>query len=268
MSQNYEQLENASGLLFSIGAIFSKLQFLPINIIRIGSNVSALLAYWVGYVLWIAACQQYPSQERKNHHWYTFAEFKSQFTASAIVGSIAVTFSLLSIINPTAFVLSAWLMVVSNFLWVVGERNKMANPPEYRQLPSLKHQETNFNYATIVLSISTITACSVTAVIVFPLSATYIVSLTAILTTGLTLWSFEHILENWFPMPENKPAEELKPIPEVNTILARMKPQPSPRNEDSEIQETAYVDTTPDNTAGPSPSEQPHPEHQINCQPF
>ncbi|WP_367607274.1 hypothetical protein [Legionella sp. W05-934-2] len=233
MDKDYEVLEKSSGLLFTVGAFFSKLQYVPMTVVRVGSNVTALLMYLAGYVLWIAACQKYPDEKGVNHHWYTFAEFKAQFTASAIIGSIAMGCSLLAIINPTAFVISAWLMVVSNFLWVVGEGNKMENPPHYRQLPDTKHQQTNFNYTTIVFTISVVTALSVTGVIFFPAAAVYIVSLASILTTGLSLWSFEHLLENWFSTPKNSDIKEESNIPEVNPALAKMQPDKTPKNENS-----------------------------------
>lgn len=224
MAQDYEGLESASGYLFTIGAVFSKLQYLPITAVRVTSNLSALLMYLAGYFLWVAACQRYPHEELQTHRWYTFAEFKDQFTASAVIGSIAMAFSLFAIANPIAFVASAWLMVVSNFLWVVGERNKMVNPPQYRQLPDPKQQETYFNYSTIVFAISVITALSVTGVVFFPISAIYIVSLATILTTGLSLWSFEHILENWFPSPAKSSTPMQPEIPEVDQNLTKMQP--------------------------------------------
>lgn len=224
MTKDFEALEKASGLLFSFGAAFSNLQYLPITLLRFSSNIAALLMYLIGYFLWIVACHKYPNEEPKNQYWYTFAEFKTQFTVAAIIGSIAMAFSLLAIYCSAAVIVSAWLMAISNFLWVVGERNKIDNPPQYRQLPESKQQETYFNYATIVFSISVITAFSVTFVFFFPPAAVYIASFATIVTTGLSLWSFEHILENWFPAPQKRVAGETIEIPEVNPSLTKMQP--------------------------------------------
>ncbi len=254
MAHNYEKLERASGLLFIIGSILSKLKYLPITLAKIGGNVFGLLMYLVGYLLWFAACQRYPNQKIINNHWYTFAGFKEQFSAAAIIGCVAMVFSFLAFINSMAVVAAAWLMVCSNFLWLVGERNKIENPPQYRELPSKSHQETNFSYVTIVFSISLITAFSVTGVIIFPLSAAYIASLATLLTTGLSLWSFEHIFENLFPLPENKLTSPSKPtpVPEVDPSLAKMQPQKGPANGE----ETIPVKKKPEK---PLPNNMPEP---------
>ncbi|MCX7115839.1 MAG: hypothetical protein NTW08_08050 [Gammaproteobacteria bacterium] len=166
-----EKLDYISGILFFIGIIFAKAQYLaPVPILGLISNSIGLILYLVGYFLWFIAAQISPDKRKNTEHWTGFASLRQQFTVASVIGLAATILGLAAIFMPILIVPTCWLFTVSNVWWFFGEYQKTKTPPELKNVSdySPNRQQAYFKYVAIVLVLSVLTSALTTIAFFVP----------------------------------------------------------------------------------------------------
>ena len=188
MQKITDTLDGVSGYLFFIGFLTSKLKNVPIALVTTVLNLVSLLAYLVGYLAWSVAVLLYPDHPRKQDQWYGFAQFKQQYQAAAVLGTLATILCL-----TTPFLLaSAWIYTASNLIWNIGEYHKKQNPPTYNTQYSSTKQAIYFRYTVLVTITSAIAAVALSIAFLLPSIAITTLSLASVVGTGLTIASLNY----------------------------------------------------------------------------
>lgn len=165
MNKTVKALDRASGYLFLVGFLTSKLKNIPVSIVGAIFNLVSLFAYLIGYVAWYLAAYMYADYPRQREEWYGFAEFKIQYQVAALIGLVA---TIMCLIFPPLIMPVAWFYTVSNFIWSISEHHKKKNPPPDAENYSTEKQGIYFRYASAVALNSAITAVAATIVFLFP----------------------------------------------------------------------------------------------------
>lgn len=193
MSPSYERrrlianrLDQLSGLIFIIGILLAKLQYLiPAPPIALILNSIALGLYATAYLLWLLEAAVDPHQDPKLKAWYGFAKIQQQFSIASVIGLVGTAFGVGAIFMPILIIPCCALFTLSNIFWSIGEYQKRslnkthrkdhpeysdrANDPEY----SRKKQKAYFQYAMIATIMSAISSLLVITAFFAPSIAIY-----------------------------------------------------------------------------------------------
>jgi len=188
-------LNKASAGLFLVGALFSRLKSVPIYVLGTVLNLTSLLAYFVGYLIWYSASLFYPNVPRKDDRWFGFADTKYQYQMAALLGTVS---TLIFLIAPAFFLLAAWLFTLSNVIWSIGEYHKKQNPDRNDKFYSTKKQGLYLRYAAIIAASSLLSAVSATAISLFPAATIIILASSLIIGVGLAIPACYYWLKSVF----------------------------------------------------------------------
>lgn len=168
---NAEKLDTASSAFFFCGFLISQLQRSPIPLMAALANIAAISLYSIAYGLWLIACHVYPDYPRKRENWYGFIEVKNQQKIAAVIGIIAIPFSILGIFFPLMLIAASWLFFASNLIWCISEYHKQQyqfrNDPSYSAIL----QSTYTQYTVLTAIISLLPAAAATIALFFPPAA-------------------------------------------------------------------------------------------------
>ncbi|MDP1603202.1 MAG: hypothetical protein Q8M03_08055 [Legionella sp.] len=190
-----KRLDRASGILFLLSFVLSKLRYIPFSLFSAITYSSSLVVLMMGYFLWFLACQLYPEHPRLKGNWYAFSQFKNQNRMAAVIGSIAIICCFAAFAFPVFMVPACWLFVLSNIFWGISQFHKMKNPPTYDPDYSSSRQRTYLSYVAIMISLSILNAISATLLFIFPLFTVTIIALTIGLSFLLCLAAFNKWLD-------------------------------------------------------------------------
>lgn len=247
-----QKLDKASGIFFFSGFLLSKLQYIPFPLVSAIFRFVSLGVYLLAYLSWLTACLLHPDHEEHYRKWYGFAQIKEQFLLSSLVGLIATVISVAAVFIPALFPPAAWLFLLGNIIWTIGEYHKLKNPPAQDDNFSYSKQKTYLSYAATTCAITLVTAIAATLMFFFPPLAIPITIFSLVVCVGLGALAFEFWLNSAFgdhkptPTPESyaqmsdtlgpSPALELSDTPEPgcwNGLFNRtnhkpVKPSPKP----------------------------------------
>jgi hypothetical protein len=191
-----KRLEKASGIFFVLGFTAAQMQRLPFVALGAISNVVTLLSYFLGYILWLAACQFHPDHPGRKNFWYGFTQFKNQHRAAAIVGTIAVFISLIAFSLPLAIVPACWLFAASNCIWLISEYHKKKNIFNHEQGYSASQQNSYLHYSALTTALSLVTATATTVSLLFPIAAPVTIGVSVIIGIFLATFALHYWLEH------------------------------------------------------------------------
>lgn len=224
---NARKLDKASGIFFFSGFMLSKLQYVPFPIAAGFFRFFSLGLYFGGYVLWFAASLLQPEHKKDYNQWYGFAKIKEQFAVSSLVGLTATVLSIVAVFIPIIFPPAAWLFLIGNIIWTIGEYHKLKNPPLEDLTYSHTQQKAYLSYALTTTVISLITAIAATLIVVFPLASVPITVFSLLLCVGLGALAFEYWLNSNFG--DHKPGTTAQSYFEMADMLDNEpRPEPAP----------------------------------------
>lgn len=171
-------------------------------------RLTALGFYLIAYFLWFLRTLVDQRQDRHDDKWYGFAPYKIQFSLSAILGAVGCVISVIGFFFPPLLVPAAWLFLVGNTIWVIGEYHKFKNPPENDENYAPSYQDSYLRYSVIVTTITLISAISATCIFCFPAISIPIFIFSALLCIGLSIISSDLWLEANFG--EHRPLHEIQ----------------------------------------------------------
>lgn len=209
---NAQKLDKMSGFFFFSAFMLSKLQYLPFALVAGTFRFLSLGFYLTGYGLWFASNYLRPGHQQHHNEWYGFAKMKEQFILSSAIGFIATALSVAAVFFPVLFPPAAWLFVLGNVVWAIGEYHKLKNPPKDDDNFSTPRQKAYLAYTVTTTGISLIAAVSATLMILFPPAIVPITIFSLLLCTGLGFLSFEFWLNSSFGAhkPDSIPGSHLK----------------------------------------------------------
>ena len=184
-------LDKISGISFLLGFFMSKVQYVPTAVlspfIAPFFNLAALGLHLIGHSTWFLASHFYPEHAQHYKEWYGFAPFKEQHTYAATIGMIASVISIAALAFPPLLIPAAWLFMLGNVFWSVGEYHKFKSPPKDEEY-SESYQNSYLNYAIAMTALGFVSALSATLIILCPplLLAVSIVSAIATVGLGIT----------------------------------------------------------------------------------
>lgn len=194
MADHAKNLDTASGIIFFLGILSSKLAYIPIAMVSGIGYLLSLCFYLLGYLLWVFASHFYPEHPRLKNHWSGFVQFKEQSKVSACVGGIAVIFAFLTFLFPWAIVPSIWLFFISNLIWSVSHYHKLKNPHPEENIFSKENQSTFLKYTVVNTVISLITAVCLTVSFFYPPVAPILLIISTGFGLALTIASMSYFL--------------------------------------------------------------------------
>lgn len=192
------KLDKASGIFFFSGFLISKLQYIPFPLLSCIFRFISLSFFFFAYGFWCIANILRPDQREHQDKWYGFAQIKEQFLFSSFIGLVATIVSVAAVFIPMLLPVAAWLFVLGNIIWAIGEYHKFKTPPEHDTNFSLKQQKSFVSYAISSTVITLITAIAATLMFVFPLFAIPITLLSLLTCVGVGALSFEFWLKSRF----------------------------------------------------------------------
>lgn len=218
---NAKNFDKASGIFFFSGFMLSKLQYLPFPLASAIFRIVSLGSYLLAYGSWFTANLLHPGHKEREDKWYGFAKIKEQFLFSSLIGFAATVLSVVAIALPIFFLPAAWLFLLGNLIWTIGEYHKLNNPPTDDADFSKTRQQSYFTYAATTTTISLITALAATLMLIFPPAAIPITIFSLLVCVGLGAFAFQHWLDSSFgdheasqaPSSHNKMGQELAPSP-------------------------------------------------------
>lgn len=202
------KLNKASSFFYLFAFITARLQYLPIPIATSIFKAISLGFNLIGCCIWLVASQFYPEHEIKEEEWYGFAQFKMQYSMSAILGIVATIISFCGLLFPPLLIPAAWLFFASNVLWSIGEYHKLKSPPLEDPLYSQSYQKKYVQYAITMTLIGLTTAIGTTLLILFPPITIAVLIISTLICGGLGLLAAEFWLE--FNLGDHKKDHEEK----------------------------------------------------------
>ncbi|WP_454780877.1 hypothetical protein [Legionella sp. WA2022007384] len=185
-----QKLDRASGIFFFAGFLLSKLQYIPFPLAAAIFRFLSLGIYSLAYLCWFTACHLHPDHPEHYRKWYGFAQIKEQFLYSSIIGFTATIISVAAIFVPALFPPAAWLFLLGNILWSIGEYHKLKNPPPDENFSSTR-QSAYLSYAKTSTVISLVAATAATFIFLFPPAAIPITIFSLLICVGLGALAFE-----------------------------------------------------------------------------
>lgn len=219
---NAKYFDKASGIFFFSGFMLSKLQYLPFPVVSAIFRFVSLSSYLMAYGSWFIANLLHPGHQEREDKWYGFAKIKEQFLFSSLIGFIATILSVVAITVPVLFPPAAWLFMLGNLIWTIGEYHKLNNPPADDADFSQTRQQSYFAYAATSTAISLITALAATLILIFPPAAIPITIFSLLICVGLGALAFEHWLDSSFGAhkPSQAPSSHQKMVNELAPSLS------------------------------------------------
>lgn len=212
-----QRLDTASGVFFFSGFMLAKLQYIPVSLVATAFRFLSLAMYLAAYSLWFASTLLKPSQEEQKDKWYGFAKIKEQFLLSSFIGFTATVLSIAAIFVPVLFPIAAWLFLLGNTVWAIGEYHKLKNPPVDDENFSYSRQKSYMSYAAVTSSMSLVTALAATLMLVFPPLTVPITLFSLLITIGLGVLAFEYWLD--FNFGNHQPAPKSNSYCEMEESL-------------------------------------------------
>lgn len=120
-----QKLDKASGIFFFAGFLLSKLQYIPFPLASAIFRFISLGIYSLAYLCWLTASLLHPDHPVNYRKWYGFAQIKEQFLLSSFVGLTATVLSVAAVFVPVLFPPAAWLFLIGNAIWAIGEYHKL-----------------------------------------------------------------------------------------------------------------------------------------------
>ena len=200
-----KNLDNASGKLFLIGFIATKLRLIPIPFLSTILGFISSICYLIGYALWLIACHFYPDQAPKKEAWYGFSQIKNQHRITAVLGFVGIALCLLSFAFPALLLPGAAIFAISNIVWSIAEYHKRQNPPNDASY-SPARQNYYVSYAILSTLVSVISAAALALTIICPPAGVAALFISSLLGFVLTVAAFYFLLST--PLPPN---EHVKP---------------------------------------------------------
>lgn len=191
-------IDKLSGYTFFLGLITSKVQYFPPTVITPFANILTLALYLLGYSLWFISSHFYPEQKRSYREWYGFAKFKEQHIYAAAIGISAAVISVTALALPALLIPAGWLFFISNTIWTISEYHKFKNPPRADPKYSRSHQTAYFSYAVTLTTMSFAAALAATLIFAFPPIGLTVLTVSAVVATGLTLLAAQYWLSSLF----------------------------------------------------------------------
>lgn len=191
-----QRLEKASGIFFFSGFLLSKLQYIPYPLVASIFRFVSLGIYFLAYGCWSTACLLHPDHKEHRNKWYGFAQIKEQFLFSSFVGLVATGLSVGAVFLPVLFPPAAWLFLIGNVLWTIGEYHKLKNPPPNNADFSYTGQKNYLYYALTSSAMSLVTAIAATLIIAFPPLAVPITAFSLLLCVGLGALALDYWLKS------------------------------------------------------------------------
>ncbi|CAM2895375.1 Uncharacterised protein [Legionella steigerwaltii] len=193
-----QKLDKASGIFFFAGFLLSKLQYIPHPLASAIFRFVSLGIYLFAYLSWLTACLLHPDHKELYRKWYGFAQIKEQFFLASLIGFGATILSVAAVFIPALFPPAAWLFLIGNILWAIGEHHKLKNPPQDDPSFSYPKQQAYLFYARTSCVISLVTAIAATFIFVFPPAAIPITIFSLVICAGLGALAFEFWLNSTF----------------------------------------------------------------------
>ncbi|KTD73170.1 hypothetical protein [Legionella tucsonensis] len=193
-----KKLDKASGIFFFTGFLLSKLQYIPFPLASAIFRFVSLGIYSLAYLSWLTASLLHRDHPVNYRKWYGFAQVKEQFLLSSFVGFTATVLSVAAVFIPVLFPPAAWLFLIGNAIWAIGEYHKFKNPPTDDANYSSTRQKNYVSYAVTSTSISLVAAIAATLIFVFPPMAIPITIFSLIICAGLGALAFEFWLNCTF----------------------------------------------------------------------
>ncbi|QMT60430.1 hypothetical protein [Legionella sp. PC997] len=228
-----QKLDKASGIFFFAGFLLSKLQYIPFPLAASIFRFLSLGVYGLAYLSWFTACHLHPDHPEHYRKWYGFAQIKEQFIFSSAIGFTATVISVAAIFVPALFPPAAWLFLLGNIIWAIGEYHKLKNPPPADENFSSTRQKAYVSYAVTSTAISLVAALAATFILLFPPLAIPITIFSLLICVGLGALAFEFWLNANLGQhePDLRPdsyfemTETLKPSPSLDHSNS---PEPEP----------------------------------------
>lgn len=228
-----QKLDKASGVFFFTGFLLSKLQYIPFPLASAIFRFVSLGIYSLAYLSWLTASLLHPDHPVNYRKWYGFAQIKEQFLLSSFVGLTATIISVAAVFIPALFPPAAWLFLIGNAIWAIGEYHKFKNPPKEDANYSSARQKSYVSYAVTSTSISLVAAVAATLIFFFPPMAIPITIFSLIICAGLGALAFEFWLNCTFG--NHKPDQTPESYTEMGDSLG-----PSISEEPSNSPEPGY----------------------------
>ncbi len=189
MISHFKKIDKLSNIFFIMGLFFSKLHYFPLYFLSGLFNLVALSFYLLGYITWLTASFLHPDTAINDEEWYGFAQFKQQYSISALIGTVATVLTLATLFSQILILPSAWLFLVSNVFWCIAEYHKLKNPPAYGDY-SHTQQTSYLNYCITSTSLSFFVAAMTTLTFCIPPTAIFTVPFSLLVGAGFSLVSF------------------------------------------------------------------------------
>lgn len=186
-----QKLDKASGIFFFAGFLLSKLQYLPFPLVSAIFRFVSLGVYSLAYLSWLTASLLHPDHKEHFRKWYGFAQIKTQFFLSSFIGLTATIISVAAVFIPALFPPAAWLFLIGNAIWAIGEYHRLKNPPLGDDNFSSTRQKSYVSYAATTTAISLIAAIAATLIVCFPPMAIPITIFSLLICVGLGALAFE-----------------------------------------------------------------------------
>ncbi|MCL5271801.1 MAG: hypothetical protein M1486_00440 [Gammaproteobacteria bacterium] len=226
-----------SNILFLLGFIVSKIQYIPIAIISSVVNIIALGCYFLAYGAWFVSSHFQPNHKNNENEWYGFSQFKEQFLYAAAIGLAATLISLSAIYFPVLIVPASWLFFSSNVFWTIGEYNKLQDPPKSDEHYSHSGQNSYVAYAITTTATGLTSALSATLILIFPPLTVPVVIISTIISIGLGVLATEYWLDYTFGNHNDTPIlaqsydQMSKSLTEAKQLDQELSAQPYHENE-------------------------------------
>ncbi|MBN9230239.1 MAG: hypothetical protein BGO90_08990 [Legionella sp. 40-6] len=198
--QQAKILDRTSGFFFFLGFIISKLQYIPLVNIATIFRFLGLGVLLTGYGFSFTAHLHLGDHEPLRAKWYGFAKMKIQFILSSVIGFAATCVNVGAIFLPALFPPAAWLLMVGNLFWSIGEYHKFKNPSPQQDDFCPHYQEHYFLYSTLTTTISFVTALAATLIFLLPIYTIPIMVSSVLVCCGLGIFAAENwIIANFSP---------------------------------------------------------------------
>lgn len=202
------RMSKASGFFFAAAIFISQAKYAPSVLAKAIFDSLYLLFCFIAHALWYLSSKLLPEHPGLKNRWYGFAEFKNQHIAAAVIGTIAVIFSVLAFFYPVAFI-ACWLFALSNTIWLISEYHKMKilgkgdnRPLTFELEYSNKRQRAYLQYAGVITTMAIITSIATTLALIFPPYALAIMTLSAIIGVCMSAIAAQKWIQYFlFPYP-------------------------------------------------------------------
>ena len=202
-------LNKITTLFFGAGFVFLKVQQLPIPVFSLVVKIIAFVLYLIAYSLWLIRMLIDPDEKAEQDQWYNFAQFKEQFGLSALLGILGCALSIVGVFFPIFLLPAAWLFLIGNSIWTIGEYHKFNIPPAHDPLYSHSHQKAYLSYAVYITSMTLITTIVTTVTFIFPVTSIPLLICSSLICLGLGLLAWERWIEaNYGEHPPNQELSE------------------------------------------------------------